>query len=288
MTGVGVAQAMEAAGGRPPLRRPYAAPEQTGRLGWDHRADIYALGVLATELLVGRRPSGGGAGTPVSDLLVQGEGLDPEACRRALAQALADSPAARPHRASDLVAALKAAVTEPDEDEQDPLDLPLRVTQVGGALHDETPDASRETPDEELAAVLASDDAELMVQEQAFTVLDEPPAEAEPLEAEALEAERGWREPAEPDFPESEGRDAAFGEPAYRDADDRDYRDAEYRAPDRRDAAPDVSAFVVPVPGPLVEAEDDEGVYGGTARVSALRHEESTAGPVAASSHPTK
>jgi serine/threonine protein kinase len=54
MTGLGVGRALEAIGLRAPMRRPYVAPERVQRERWDARADIYSLGVLARDLLVGR------------------------------------------------------------------------------------------------------------------------------------------------------------------------------------------------------------------------------------------
>jgi serine/threonine protein kinase len=58
MTGLGVGRALEAIGLRAPMRRPYVAPERVQRERWDARADVYSLGVLARELLVGRSRPG--------------------------------------------------------------------------------------------------------------------------------------------------------------------------------------------------------------------------------------
>jgi hypothetical protein len=121
VTGFGIAEAVEAAGGRAPLRRPYAAPERVAREVWDTRADIYSLGVMATELLAGRRPGSGAAPSALTDLLVQSEGLDSEACRRALARALAESPGSRWQTAREFAVALEAAVL--DEDMAEPWDV---------------------------------------------------------------------------------------------------------------------------------------------------------------------
>ncbi len=57
VTGLGIARALETIGLRAPLRRPYVAPERVQREGWDGRADIYSLGVIARELLLGRSRS---------------------------------------------------------------------------------------------------------------------------------------------------------------------------------------------------------------------------------------
>jgi eukaryotic-like serine/threonine-protein kinase len=114
VTGFGIAETVEGAGGRAPLRRPYAAPERIAREVWDTRADIYSLGIMATELLAGRRPGSGAAPSAITDLLVQSEGLDSETCRRALARALAEAPSARWHTAREFLIALEAAVIDED------------------------------------------------------------------------------------------------------------------------------------------------------------------------------
>ncbi len=57
VTGFGIVQALETAGmSNPLLRRPYVAPER-GSGPWDARADVFSLGVIAHELLTGRRPA---------------------------------------------------------------------------------------------------------------------------------------------------------------------------------------------------------------------------------------
>src|SRR5262245_54606685 len=76
VTDFGVSKALMPSGARPPitgvgvtLGTPgYMAPEQAaGEVSLDHRADLYAVGVLAYELLTGRRPF---EGTSIQQLLV--------------------------------------------------------------------------------------------------------------------------------------------------------------------------------------------------------------------------
>ena len=88
------------------------APEQAaGDPATDHRADIYAFGCMAYELLAGRPPF---AGLPPHKLLVAHMGETPKPvaelrtdCPPALAslvmQCLAKDPAARPASASELL-----------------------------------------------------------------------------------------------------------------------------------------------------------------------------------------
>lgn len=108
VTGLGVVQALEAAGLGPPFRRPYAAPERVAGRAWDARADVFSLAVLALELATGRRPL-----LPESGPAWQGAGLDPEragAVREVFARGLAANPDERASSAASWVASLELAL----------------------------------------------------------------------------------------------------------------------------------------------------------------------------------
>ncbi len=60
VAGFGVVSVLEELRLRVPVRRPYSAPERVEGKAWDIRADVYSLGVIAHELLTGRRPAGPG------------------------------------------------------------------------------------------------------------------------------------------------------------------------------------------------------------------------------------
>jgi hypothetical protein len=99
------------------------APEQAAGAEVDQRADIYALAVIAYEMLVGRRPFESddvmsllmahlNATPPPPSTVRPDLGFGPEV-DEALARALAKSPAARPQRAAELVEQLDAALHAP-------------------------------------------------------------------------------------------------------------------------------------------------------------------------------
>ena len=105
VAGFGVVPALERTGVKVLPRRPYTAPERVAGRAWDIRADVYSLGVLAHELLTGRRPSGAGEQDGALPT-----GTTPEqrvAIRRALAGVLADNPDERYATPSAFVAALE-------------------------------------------------------------------------------------------------------------------------------------------------------------------------------------
>ncbi|HYN06016.1 MAG TPA: PEGA domain-containing protein [Vicinamibacterales bacterium] len=106
VTGFGIVQALESIGAKPPIRRPYTAPERAAGESWDIRADVYSLGAIAHEVLTGRRPLGSGEqdGTLAPD-------LTPEQrvnVRKVIGAALAERPENRYESATAFVAALEA------------------------------------------------------------------------------------------------------------------------------------------------------------------------------------
>ena len=109
MTGLGIAQALESVGMAAPIRRPYAAPERTAGAPWDRRADIFSLGALAYEMLVGRRVLA--TGSESAESLPQIDGADLDRLRVVFAKALADKAANRFDTAMDFADALERALT---------------------------------------------------------------------------------------------------------------------------------------------------------------------------------
>ena len=110
VTGFGVAQALERVGLHGPVRRPYVAPEREGGDAWGAAADIYALAVIAYEVLTGRRALPG-TDQPLpglNDLRVH----DQAALREAIETALDPDPGRRPARARDFATAFAAALSE--------------------------------------------------------------------------------------------------------------------------------------------------------------------------------
>ena len=97
----------------------YMSPEQaTADPTADHRADLYAVGILAYELLVGTPPFTGSTQQIITAHLatlpapVRDRRSDvPDAISSLVARALAKDPAERPETAGEMIAALDAAVT---------------------------------------------------------------------------------------------------------------------------------------------------------------------------------
>ncbi len=92
LTGMGVAAVLERVGVRPPVRRPYCAPEVALGHGISPAADQYALAAIAHEWLSGRRLSGSGAaGFQVPAVSEAGA----EALHAVFARAMHESPESR-------------------------------------------------------------------------------------------------------------------------------------------------------------------------------------------------
>jgi serine/threonine-protein kinase len=100
----------------------YIAPEQAvGDLSVDHRADIYALGVVAYEMLTGHPPFRGRTAQQVMTAHAK-ETPEPISLRRAdvpahianvVMKALAKAPADRPQKAEEIVNAIKSPPATP-------------------------------------------------------------------------------------------------------------------------------------------------------------------------------
>lgn len=89
LTGMGIASVLERVGVRPPVRRPYCAPEVALGHGISPAADQYALAAIAHEWLSGRRLSGvGAAGFQVPALSEAGV----EALQGVFTRAMDESP----------------------------------------------------------------------------------------------------------------------------------------------------------------------------------------------------
>jgi len=103
-TGFGVIEALEEAGVRAPVRRPYTAPERIEGKAWGTPADVFSLAAITFELLTARRPAG--TGTLIGALPDGGQSA---ALRAVLARAMHDEPSQRYTSALAFAAALESA-----------------------------------------------------------------------------------------------------------------------------------------------------------------------------------
>jgi serine/threonine-protein kinase len=107
LTGLGIAQALEAVGVPAPVRRPYAAPERTSGSSWGRPADIFGFAALVHEMLWGRRVSG--TGDSAAAAMLELPGGDLAQLQGVFARALADDPSRRHESALDFAEALTGA-----------------------------------------------------------------------------------------------------------------------------------------------------------------------------------
>ena len=112
VSGFGVAAAVGVAGLRPPRRRPFTAPETLAQKPLDAPADRYALGVMAYEIVSGRRLLGAGDDL-AAGLAARAETSDIPRAATALAAMLAERPDHRPSSATAFAQALCAALESP-------------------------------------------------------------------------------------------------------------------------------------------------------------------------------
>jgi serine/threonine protein kinase len=112
VSGFGVAAAVGVAGLRPPRRRPFTAPETLAQKPLDAPADRYALGVIAYEIVSGRRLLGAGDDL-AAGLAARAATSDVPRAATALAAMLAERPEHRPSTATAFAQALCAALDSP-------------------------------------------------------------------------------------------------------------------------------------------------------------------------------
>lgn len=112
VTGLGIAQALDAVGLIPPVRRPYTAPERVAGHPWDRRADGFSLAALIFEVLFGRRITGVGAQAAEAATRIDGASLD--GLKTLFRTALAERPDERFATASDFAAALHTELSAVD------------------------------------------------------------------------------------------------------------------------------------------------------------------------------
>jgi hypothetical protein len=111
-TGFGVVDALDRMKLRAPVRRPYSPPERIAGRPWGTTADVFSLGVIAFELLTGRRPSG--LGDEMGSLSGAPLGEHASAVRVVLARAMQENPYERYATAEAFSAAVAQAASVPE------------------------------------------------------------------------------------------------------------------------------------------------------------------------------
>ncbi len=109
VTGFGVVPALEHAGLRGPLRRPYTSPEQISGGEWGTAADRFAFAAILYELLTGRR-SVGTAKQVIAGLVAVAGVRDETGLTELFAAGLSELPGDRPGSAEQFVDDLAEAV----------------------------------------------------------------------------------------------------------------------------------------------------------------------------------
>lgn len=259
VTGLGIAQILDAIGVAAPIRRPYTSPERVAGAAWDRRADIFSLAALVFEMLFGRRVVGVGAFA--ADTITPIDGADLAALRAIFTRALAEDPAERFSTALEFADALHGALQQSASAPKPARgrrrrDADARPSRRTAPVEPDLPLilAADSEPDMSAAAFeparlsIDPDLARIDAQLERPVTLDVEAADPAPVPDDAV-----TMEPAEPDA----GRDERFMEDA--DADDIELRRAGHERVDLDDHdAPDppLHADVAFVAGPAPRRDD--------------------------------
>lgn len=144
-TGFGVASALECIGYRPPVRRPYSAPERVAGGEWATAADLFSLAAITHELLTGHRLVGIGDQSMAAGADF-GPDVDSEVVRGVLKRALAEDPIERYPAAMAFANALASAAQR--RVAVAPMDLPLFVSESSSPVSPQPPPAKAEVSGE--------------------------------------------------------------------------------------------------------------------------------------------
>jgi serine/threonine protein kinase len=152
-TGFGVVDALDRLGLRPPVRRPYSAPERVASQSWSTPADIFSLAAIAFELLTGRRPSG--VGDEIGPLTGAVVTEHTDAIRDVLVRAMDEDPGKRHATARSFASALEAASRGERAPESAPI---VSFSPLPAEQHDPAPDAVAFASEEEPVEAAVPDD----------------------------------------------------------------------------------------------------------------------------------